>query len=242
MKYPAIVKGIGGDSFLCANEIDYYDFHLEYWGKWDNVNGLKNITAEYLANTYGEVKSKEHAEFIVKLCENAGIDVFPQLLDANYFVIKGKLSFHNCERITSSELKQITIPLPPKCEEKTYRYEGVGHKPKHFDCICTKCGGRCCIGNCDEWPKVGSKVTWGTKAVNGEVKAIDNDNDFAWVKNDYGNYVTVYVGHLEKPKTPEQELQEDLINIFQSSLDGGHFVGKLMAKYNITKKGEGDES
>lgn len=223
--------------------------------KWKE-SVFKNITAEYLANTYGEVKSKEHAEFIVKLCENAGINVFPQLFDANHFVIKGKLSFHNCERITSSELKQITIPLPPECEEKIYRYEGMGHKPKHSNCVCTKCGGRCCIGNCGEWPKVGddaeicespafelsvkSSKFIGKKGI---VRAKFENSDGVMVYVLEVNTENVFCFHLQnikKPKTPEQELREFLHLLWrENNEDFDDFAD--IAVLHLTKKGEGDE-
>lgn len=142
------------------------------------VKNQKNQTAKVLANTYGEVKSKEHAEFIVELGEGAGYELVGSVSPnrAGVFVFDGEnktlfFMLGGGSLRGGSVLKQITIPLPPECE------------------------------SVDEWPKVGSVVTWGTKAVNGEIKGIDGE--LAWIRNDHGNYVTAYISELEKPKTPE---------------------------------------
>lgn len=60
----------------------------------------------------------------------------------------------------------------------------------------------------EEWPKIGDTVAWGNESVKGEIKSIDND--MAWIKNEYGNYVTILIKSLAKPKTPEQLLREDI--------------------------------
>lgn len=173
---------------------------------------FKNITTEYLANTYGEVKSKEHAEFIVKLNSGKESSIGESWSDRiKCFIIDGagKLCFsNNVYSIDKDGKREITIPLPPECE------------------------------SVDEWPKVGDEVTWGTKAVNGEVKGIDNG--LAWIKNDHGNYNTVHISDLQKPKTPEQELREFLHLLWRENnedFDGFADIAVL----HLTKKGEGDE-
>lgn len=91
---------------------------------------FKNITTEYLANTYGEVKSKEHAEFIVKL--NSGHNGLVSGSKSSiakawsdkikYFIIDGtgKLCFsNNVYSIDKAGKREITIPLPPESNVNT---------------------------------------------------------------------------------------------------------------------------
>lgn len=92
----------------------------EYVDGWCE-DSFKNITAEYLANTYGEVKSKEHAEFIKLLAENHDIPCGHKVVndDCKYlYVIDGSLFFTHREVDFVSELKQIIIPLPPELDCK----------------------------------------------------------------------------------------------------------------------------
>ena len=78
MKYPYIGKCEENELTVIFSDngsgttIDKGESDIAINGKFEcgfNEREFKNITAEYLANTYGEVKSKEHAEFIVKLAE-----------------------------------------------------------------------------------------------------------------------------------------------------------------------------
>ena len=87
----------------------------EYHSDWSELK-YKNITREYLSNTWGVVESKEHAEFIIELAKLHGFSVFMPIGSVNHFIIKDGLSFHNCGKIKSTDLKQITIPLPPKAK------------------------------------------------------------------------------------------------------------------------------
>ncbi len=92
----------------------------------------------------------------------------------------------------------------------------------------------CEDSRCDGWiPQVGSIVTWGNKSVKGEVKALSDG--LAWIKNEYGNYCSEYVSSLQKPKTPEEELRDDIIAIANLKHPAG-IAHDLMSKYNITPK------
>jgi hypothetical protein len=94
---------------------------LRHCDGWIEGN-FKNITREYLANTYGKVESKEHAEFIVKLAHNHSIKCYSGYQSYSShgfcFYINGydelTLAFMHIERCKDSGEKQITIPLPPK--------------------------------------------------------------------------------------------------------------------------------
>ena len=223
---------------------------------------FKNITREYLQNTYGEVVSPEHAEFIIELAESAGFKVWSlkRIDEIKTFTFENGelclLSFHH-EGLDSRKLKQITIPLPPKAESKKWTpdfYE-LGEPPKHFDCVCNKCSGKCCTGQCDkqessEWPQVGDEVTlvsMGMAMYNKPVKLtyigdgvgcyIDLTNSMEYT---YAKRETVF----EKPKTPEEELRDELIeylNELGSSARycfGGNELAadELLKSYNIKKK------
>lgn len=240
MKYPYIGEDKdNGNITLFTNEntgvvVENKAFELgscsNHWAEF----AFKNITAEYLANTYGEVKSKEHAHFIVELGEgagyelvgsispnNAGVFVFYGENKALFFMLGGG-SLHG-----GSVLKKITIPLPPECERV------------------------------DEWPKVGDdailtnendyEITHGTEAIGEKVKVMslfkDGDLDMAAIKHDITNYC-FRVDMLQKPKTPEQELRDELISCFgKIGQNGIVLIGRydevadeFLSKYNVTKK------
>ena len=178
---------------------------------------FENNTREYLANTYGEVASPEHAEFIIELCENNEIKTKAYRYSAMSFfmIVDGELYFYSDKTMPlRNKCKQITIPLPPKADKQ----------------------------EASEWPQVGDEVTWGKKSVKGEVKALSDG--LAWIKNEYGNHYTEYVNSLVKPKTPEEELRDELIeylNELGSSARycfGGNELAadELLKSYDIKKK------
>lgn len=221
MKYPAILKN--GPSSVHRHQVviaysDNLALHIEGLFKGElakhyDTRNTVNITHEYLQNKKVKVESQEHLEFLYKLSVVAGYegsyedvtftDNYPWFAIVDGYpneINEGFSGFH--------ELEKITIPLPPKAKPKIYPQENLGEAPKHFDCVCNKCGGKCCAGQCDEWPCVGSIVTWGNKSVKGEVKALSDG--LAWIKNEYGSYCNEYISSLQKPKTPEEELRDEL--------------------------------
>lgn len=73
-------------------------------------------TKEELQNTYGEVQSLEHAEYIAELCESNGIEIF-NIYDegiTHFAINRGEIIFTYGEPAVSGHDKKITIPLPPK--------------------------------------------------------------------------------------------------------------------------------
>lgn len=84
---------------------------------WEEFQ-FTNITAEYLANTCGEVKSKEHAHFIVRLGEGVGYELCSSVSpnDAGQFIFDAehKRLYFTVDNVKFVGMKQITIPLPPK--------------------------------------------------------------------------------------------------------------------------------
>lgn len=125
--YPGIYKGKDGgvrfyfnESTFCFNDSSAFEDWIADKNKNEHKKD-KNITVEYLANTYGEVRSKEHAEFIVKLAEVNGFKLKGYARNSGYFYTwrldDGSLFFSFCkdEKVAmDDDEKLITIPLPPK--------------------------------------------------------------------------------------------------------------------------------
>ena len=83
IKYPYIGEGyVSGVIVLMAsdskgvaiNDLSPANNKGDWWDSWNECQ-FKNITREHLANTYGKVESKEHAEFIIELAKNADLVV-----------------------------------------------------------------------------------------------------------------------------------------------------------------------
>lgn len=166
MKYPAILKPNYDSSirvlvFNEENAIHLEGIHKGIRTHYHIDEDVENITHEYLSNTWGVVESKEHAEFIVEIAKLYGIRTIKwgeKVTHFNFRITHGVFSLNLLGFNFSKEnLKQITIPLPPKSPSSKV-LERLPQPPKHIDCICNKCGGKCCIGNCDEWLKVGGRV------------------------------------------------------------------------------------
>jgi hypothetical protein len=214
-------------------------------------SGFENNTREYLANTYGEVQSPEHAAFIIELAELHGFKVWSPsdgLKRITHFAcFHGELNMHShsCDGIViAARLKQITIPLPPKAEPKIYPQEKLGEAPKHFDCVCNKCGGRCCTGQCykqesSEWPQVGDEAIHPTHGLCNVVSPVDCLG-IVTVINEQRINTLVFKSDLSKPKTPEEELRDDLkfdIAFLSFTYEKPRIITeKLLEKYDIKKK------
>lgn len=116
-KYPYIAKGSMGQIFLVHKA--RYGIHLEGVYKGEAVVefseiATKDITKEYLKNTYGKVESEAHREMLIKLAENAGFGIDMAKLDWFCF-LRGFLYFFSSEEIASNAgEKLITLPLPPE--------------------------------------------------------------------------------------------------------------------------------
>lgn len=278
--YPAFYEDKYGDVYMCTTKSNHYAMDVGAWSNGEYEEEHKtdtNITNQYLANTYGEVLSPEHAEFIIELAENtrcAGVDICKaktKLYNVsgmyfNFYIDNGVLwlSFHNLEMASNRGEKQITIPLPPKQIQTATpeeEFEMAQIEKNNGDNLILGCEQDFKVAReivtelreeancsdespakCKEWRCVGSVVTWGNKSVKGEVKALSDG--LAWIKNEYGNYCTEYVASLIKPKTPEEELRDEIELIFRSFsgnpaiLIGRHreLAIKFIKDFNITKK------
>lgn len=97
----------------------------------------------------------------------------------------------------------------------------------------------CEDSKCDEWPCVNDTVVTrgGSKGV---VKISKPDKDGMIVCDFDGEYALTYKSELSKPKTPEEELRDDLkfyIEFLLANCEKPSVITeKLLEKYNITKK------
>jgi hypothetical protein len=124
MKYPAIIRNDNEVEMLLLNEDSAIILSEAHKGEVHDVfprfrRRYVDITHEYLSNTWGAVESKEHAEFIIELCEVNGIEVFNgfDIGITHFAIVKNEVVFTYGKPSVSEHDKQITIPLPPKAKE-----------------------------------------------------------------------------------------------------------------------------
>jgi hypothetical protein len=199
MKYPAVFRDTNTSSSGDSNQqtvLIYQDgdaIHLagkfkgQYTTHWSTFNAI-NITKEYLQNTYGEVQSPEHAGIIIELAKNAGFEfgsAKPDLEAVKSFMIYSDCfdvySFDVSELSNESNRKQITIPLPPKSDKQEL----------------------------SEWPQVGDEAV-----LVGDLCTVMSPADghgTVAVTNEKGFNLLVFKSDLSKPKTPEEEWLDNVM-------------------------------
>ena len=194
-KYPAFYEAKDGNIYLYQSKNRYFSYQMESWNKSDLADAHPddtNITAEYLANTYGKVESKEHADFIVKLAKVNNINFIDRWHDGLLFCFyiggKGNLLLDFMESGYLDDEKPITIPLPP-------RYLMESQK---------------------EWPQVGDEVL--TKETS-KATIIAIYERFAWIENfeGYLGMEIVAIEELKKPPTPVEELRAKVIAVMDNA-------------------------
>ena len=331
-QFPCILKG--SYAWLAFDKSNAITLDSDHGANKGNINfedqAFKNITREYLSNTYGKVESKEHAEFIKLLAETNGVVVFKdgEIIKAkgiNYFIVTndGILYFWNDKSGIQYDRKQITIPMPPKevesdlskggptgpfqnvapdsIETMTFDFRPQLLKPSAVNVI-NKTGLNLSFGinhtvntlgemtvdinvkdarvyegdsfeekikeiaeaagiaddldlskleiewtswesDSDDWPKVGSEVTWGEREIIGTVKCIDNG--WAWILCPDGKYTQQGVKYLKPPKTEDEKLRDEVKAVINKAMS--HPLGFLSSaddeltdymfnNFNITKK------
>ena len=90
----------------------------------------------------------------------------------------------------------------------------------------------CEDSKCEDFPQVGDKVVLHGKPC----VVIGVDGDAFWIKKESGRYDIASRHQLQKPKTPEEELRDDIIEIFTTSPSPDYAMDVVNLKYNITKK------
>ena len=262
MKYPAIYKSEIGNIYLHANKstlCHIVDGKCHDWCFLDCAAEQvsdKNITHEYLANTYGEVVSPEHAEFIVELCRVNGIQTIysSSASEAKSFEIGERhiiLYSFVINELNLDSKKQITIPLPPKQIQTATPEEEFEMKQ-----IMKNAGDNLVLGceqdfkvarriinelreeaNCsdellssrDEWPKIGDEVL--TTDNNKGILIVSKPDDHNMVvveckSHDYGKFYRVV--RLSDLSKPKTP-EEELFDAFWRE------VGLLMNQSNLNK-------
>ena len=82
---------------------------------WDEAQ-FKNITREYLVDTYGKCESQEHALFIFRLAKNQEIYVkgFNYKKASYFMIVDNELYFYSSDEMPKrNKCKLIHLPLPP---------------------------------------------------------------------------------------------------------------------------------
>ena len=127
-KYPYIGDNGSGQITLVYSDGGCYHIKGEYKGEYIksyNEVGVKNITREYLSNTYGKCESQDHADFICKLVEandfcgiKFSFSSYSEKKDYFYFTEdEGFLYLIFSTFSPSNKHTFKNLPLPPK--EKT---------------------------------------------------------------------------------------------------------------------------
>jgi len=249
--YPAIYKDTGKAIYLYLNADNYYCFGRGMWDKTydedDHENDI-NITHECLNNTYGKVECKEHAEFIVELCRIHGIPTIysSKPSEAKSFEVnKGYISLHSIgiNELNVSSQKLITIPLPPKqiqtaTSEEEFEMQQI--MKNNGDNLILGCEDSKC-----EWPQIGDLVQ--ANFGKGIVKSLADKNGILAVMTDRGFNWLANMSDIKKPKTPEEELRDELESEIKSMITFTNYNPRKIAEwiisgeidglsYNITKK------
>ena len=258
MKYPYIgqltnkggfVALFAGSGFACnlSNpEGAWSDAPLnDFVSDW-HEDAFKNITTEYLANTYGKVESKEHAEFIVELCKVNGIDFLDDYEGGvMWFNCKcGLLDFYIDKNTASNDgEKLITIPLPPKqiqtaTSEEEFEMQQI--MKNNGDNLVLGCED----SKREEWPCVGDKFIHKGELVTCISKGVMSKGDEVITfegadKLSHGSCWNIDAW-VKKPKTPEEELREWLQERIgygiASGFDCDAIAHDLLHHLKITKK------
>lgn len=200
-------------------------------------DGLTDITRKYLKNTYGKVESKEHAEFISKLCCTSGIETSDVWTSSNEHFTIDRDGLYFWDLKDSAEQysgKLITIPLPPK-EPESKEWPQVGDDVL-FKCSETPKSHEDC--NLDEHCIVDTWFNGDELVVVAIVTGFDGSL-LPVVQNKRTKEVSAILKKLiKKPKTPEQELRDELIDDLSTMQreSNGYTAEMLLSKYNITKK------
>ncbi|QDP46629.1 MAG: hypothetical protein Tp1137MES00d2C23059491_48 [Prokaryotic dsDNA virus sp.] len=258
MKYPYIGKGTESGSIILMTgkgEGIVIDSKTAatHPGKFESTvdeDYFKNITREYLDGKCVKIESHEHSKLVQKVAFGAGFqwpESFGTIKHTGYkflfFRVKGLI---NCGHENNSKVQQITIPLPPKQIQTATLEEEF--EMQH---IMKNNGDNLILGcedsKCEEWPQVGDEVVWDKNDYKGIVKAISEQK--AWCRLNNGLYYTISFDRLKKPKTPEEELRDEVTELVWKANDlwtntkavqqvsVQEFVAaKIIGKYNITKK------
>ena len=255
--YPAILANGVGCTILWFNENK--GISLDDGGHVckESTSKVKNITHEYLANTYGEVVSPEHAEFIVKLGKNANAEISTEYSKGSFFNFYTNsddelhLDFFDKHLAKDSGEKQITIPLPPKQIQTATPEEEFEMKQ-----IMKNAGDNLVLGceqdfkvarriinelreeaNCsdellssrDEWPKIGDEVLTTDNNKGILIVSKPDDHNMVVVECKSHDYGKFYrVVRLSDLSKPKTP-EEELFDAFWRE------VGLLMNQSNLNK-------
>lgn len=186
IKYPYIGKAnLDGALVVFYSEAYGRCFRSDSWGcgvRGDyNEKAFTNITREYLSNTWGVVESKEHAEFIINLAELHGLSIWHDDIE----IERSFFTFNDCGKLFFYD--NSSDAYMPDRKQIT-----IPLPPK-----------------AKEWPQVGDKVV--TRGGSKGVLLIANADKDGMVVCDFdGEYALAYLNELQKPKSKQDLLIEEL--------------------------------
>lgn len=187
----------------------------------------KNITREYLSNTYGKCESQEHADFIYSLADNHGIEVY-----SNHHIFDDKSFFYFCDNelhlecddfeifARNTNKKLIHLPLPPK-EKEMEETKPIYTKEMHER---------------GEFPAIGAKVKYPPGEGVISVDEPDESGVIVVLDSHYKEYKRVALAAIKPISTIEDELTEFFKE--QSGMQPCDLAKYALAKFNITPKAQ----
>ena len=254
-KYPAIfqpdydseIKVLVYGQYDGVNAIHLDGKHKGAKTKYTIHGSLKNITREYLTNTYGKCESQEHADFIYKLALNAGFELNHDYIDGECFYIAyEKVGFASKGFCSSGGAKLINLPLPPSKKEipstQVIESEQVSQFPKmEVNTPMPQV----------KSPKQGKPVYTKEMKKNGDIEVgmiyLNEDNQKCELigingKSFIGRFteLTVHYSHLDISSIDECKpiptIEDELSEIWESEPDKHSIINAIIEKYNITPK------
>ena len=188
-KYPYIGKGLLGSvvlftdsSFGVAIRHENKEWEGVYRGGW-NESIFTDVTHEYLSSTWGVVESKEHAEFIIELAELHGLKI-------NYEKVED--CDPKCFMFYSSSVGIYHYNHLQLSNERGFKQITIPLPPK-----------------AKEWPQVGDEVV--TQGGSKGILLVSKPDRDGMILCDFdGEYALAYLNELQKPKTKEDILTEEL--------------------------------
>jgi hypothetical protein len=186
-----------------------------YSDRWAEDSCFTNITREYLDGKCVKVISPEHMSFIGLLGVNSGFELLPPS-GSDYIEFYSNGNFKAC-RNHGKVNKWITIPLPTKSESTLSSDEETELKSRAMVSELNS-------ANEDEW-QAGMKFQHKESKNQGEIIAIHKG--VALVEYPCMMPISISMYDIEKPKTPEQKLADEIETTINNKLKEFNFTGDV---------------
>lgn len=266
MKYPYIGKGTeSGSIVLFYEQGQGMTLDSKSWASEDlkyhtciDEDYFNDITREQVKNTKVKIESEGHEILVRGVASNA--DLLCALINGTAFIFDRDIEDANKEIIIPlppTQLPEVNsgTPMPEVKEQKKVSMNDIQVNVKNnTDSVVqvTKSDDESNIFICvsdlpkgsepkepepKEWPQVGDDVAWSPK-LSRKGTLLNIYEGMAWVRDSYGEFVSIEVDKLKKPLTPEEELTKEIEEMLSLTENAGLRVLLLMDKYDIKKKPE----